>query len=66
MNQADVSNTNTIFTPPSTPLNLEEDQPEQDLIKPLKTVYSRKFRFCKSFEAAAKTATTNTTTTTSI
>ena len=30
VNQTDVSNTNNIFTPPSTPVNLEEDQPEQD------------------------------------
>ena len=30
VNQTDVSNTNNIFTPSSTPVNLEEDQPEQD------------------------------------
>ena len=30
MNQTDKSNTNNIFTPPSTPVNFEEDQPEQD------------------------------------
>ena len=30
VNQTDVSNTNNIFTPPSTPVNLGEDQPEQD------------------------------------
>ena len=29
-NQTDVSNTNNIFTPPSTPVNLEGDQHEQD------------------------------------
>ena len=63
MNQIDLSNTNNIFTPPYTPVNLEEGQPEQDLIKPLKTSL---FHFCKDFETAAKTATTNTTTTTSI
>ena len=30
VNQTDVSNTNNIFTPPSTPVNLEGDQHEQD------------------------------------
>ena len=30
VNQADVLNTNNIFTPPSAPVNLEEDQPVQD------------------------------------
>ena len=63
MNQIDLSNTNNIFTPPSTPVNLEEGQPEQDLIKPLKTSL---FHFFKDFETAAKTATANTTTTTSV
>ena len=29
-NQADVSNVNTIFTLPTTPANLEEDQAQQD------------------------------------
>ena len=33
MNQTDVSNTKNIFTPPSTPVNLKEDQPEQDFNK---------------------------------
>ena len=33
MNQTDVSNTNNIFTTTSTPVNLEEDQPEQDFNK---------------------------------
>ena len=28
-----MSNTNNIFTPPSTPVNLKEDQPEQDFNK---------------------------------
>ena len=30
VNQTDTSNTSNIFTPPSTPVNLEDDQPEQD------------------------------------
>ena len=30
MNQKDVLNTNNIFTSPSTPVNLEENQPQQD------------------------------------
>ena len=30
VNQIDVSNTNNIFTPPSTPVNLEGDQHKQD------------------------------------
>ena len=30
VNQTDVSNTNNIFTPPPTPVNLEEDQPERN------------------------------------
>ena len=30
VNQTDVSNTNNIFTPSSTPVDLEEEQPEQD------------------------------------
>ena len=42
-NQIDVSNTNNIFTPPSASVNLEEDQPEQDLIKPLKTSFFKTF-----------------------
>ena len=36
MNQTDVSNTNSIFSSPSTPVNHEEDQPEQDFNKALK------------------------------
>ena len=30
VNQTDTSNSSNIFTPPSTPVNLEDDQPEQD------------------------------------
>ena len=30
MNQTDVSNTNNIFTPPTTPISCEEDHPAQD------------------------------------
>ena len=37
MYQTDVSNTNSIFIPPSTPANHKEDQPEQDFNKALKT-----------------------------
>ena len=36
VNQTDVSNANNIFTPPSIPVNLEEDQPA------VERVYSRK------------------------
>ena len=42
VNQTDVSNTNNIFIPISTPVNLEGDKHEQDLIKPLKTSLFRK------------------------
>ena len=34
-----MSNTNNIFTPPTTLVNLEEDQPEKDLMKPLKNEF---------------------------
>ena len=36
VNQTNVSNTNNIFTPPSTPVNLEEDQHENDFVRALK------------------------------
>ena len=59
VNQTDVSNTNNIFTPPSIPVNLEEDQPEQDFIEAvIKRVYSRKFCFCKGFETSGTTTRT--------
>ena len=59
-----MSNTNNIFTPPTTLVNLE-DQPEKDFKETFeKRVYSRKFRFCKDFETSAASATTTTTTTT--
>ena len=58
-----MSNTNNIFTPPTTLVNLEEDQPEKDFNETVeKRVYSRKFRFCKGFETSAAAATTTTTT----
>ena len=54
-----MSNTNNIFTPPTTLVNLEEDQPEKDFNETVeKRVYSRKFRFCKGFETAAAATTT--------
>ena len=56
-----MSNTNNIFTPPITLVNLEEDQPEKDFNETVeKRVYSRKFRFCKGFETSAAAATTTT------
>ena len=59
-----MSNTNNIFTPPTTSVNLEEDQPEKDFNEAVeKRVYSRKFHFCKGFETSAAAATTTTTTT---
>ena len=65
VNQIDVSNTNNIFTPPFALVNLEEDLPEQDFDWGVENEFiQEKFRFCKGFEAAAKTATTNTSTTT--
>ena len=58
-----MSNTNNIFTPPTTLVNLEEDQPEKDFNETVeKRVYSRKFRFCKGFETSAAATTTTTTT----
>ena len=58
-----MSNTNNIFTPATTPVNLEENQPEKDFNEAVeKRVYSRKFRFCKGFETSAAAATTTTTT----
>ena len=33
VNQTNLSNINNILTPPSTPVNREEDQPEQDFIE---------------------------------
>ena len=67
MNQTDVSSINSIFTPPSTPVSLEGDQHEQDFNQAIENEFiQEKFRFCKGFETAVKTATTNTTTTTSI
>ena len=57
-----MSNTNNIFTPATTPVNLEENQPEKDFNEVVeKRVYSRKFRFCKSFETSAAATTTTTT-----
>ena len=59
-----MSNTNNIFTPPTTLVNLEEDQLEKDFNEAVeKRVYSRKFRFCKGFETSAAAATATTTTT---
>ena len=56
-----MSNTNNIFTPPTTLVNLEQDQPEKDFKEIVeKRVYSRKFRFCKDFETSAAAATTTT------
>ena len=68
MNQIDVSNTNNIFPPPSTPINRKEDQPQQDFNETVENEfkYSRKFRYCKGFGIAASTATANTTTTASV
>ena len=58
-----MSNTNNIFTPPTTLVNLEEDQPEKDFKETVeKRVYSRKFCFCKDFETSAAAAATTTTT----
>ena len=58
-----MSNTNNIFTPPTTPVNLEEDQPEKDFNEAVeKRLYSRKFRFCKGFETSAAAVTTTATT----
>ena len=57
-----MSNTNNIFTPPTTLVNLEEDQLEKDFNEAVeKRVYSRKFRFCKGFETSALAVTTTTT-----
>ena len=56
-----MSNTNNIFTPATTPVNLEENQPEKDFNEAVeKRVYSRKFRFCKGFETSAAAAATTT------
>ena len=59
VNQTDVWNTNNVFTPPSTPINLKEDQTEQDFDEAAeKRVYSRKLCFCKGFETSVATTTT--------
>ena len=42
VNETDMLNTNIIFTPPSTPVNLEEDHLNKFLMKPLKTGFSEK------------------------
>ena len=56
MNQTDVSNTNNIFTPPSTPVNLEEDtNMKKILIKPLKTsLFKKNFAFVRALKQLQK------------
>ena len=39
LNQTDFSNTNNIFAPFSAPINLEEDQPEQDFNEAVKNEF---------------------------
>ena len=56
MNQTDVSNTNNIFTPASTPVNLEEDtNMKKILIKPLKaSLFKKNFAFVKALKQQQK------------
>ena len=64
MNQTDVSNASNIFTPPSTPVNLEEDQTEENFNEAIENeIIQENFRALKQQQ---KQGTTNTTTTTSI
>ena len=64
-----MSNINNIFTLLSNPVNLEEDTNMKKILinEAVENEFiQEKFRFCKGFETAAKTATTNSTTITSI
>ena len=56
VNQTDVSNTNNIFTPPSTPVNLEEDTNiNKILIKSLKTsLFKKNFAFVRALKQLQK------------
>ena len=56
VNQTDVSNTNNISTPPSTPVNLEEDtNMKKILIKPLKmSLFKKNFDFVRALKQLQK------------
>ena len=56
VNQTDVSNTNNIFTPPCTPVNLEQDTNiNKILIKSLKTsLFKKNFAFVRALKQLQK------------
>ena len=55
LNQADVSNTNNIFTSPSTLVNLEEDQPEQDFNQAIENEFIQEnFAFVRALKQQQK------------